>query len=172
MKKTIRLLCLVLAMLMLVSLVGCGKGKSYKKNPLSTQQKLQQYTGTWRGSDHDGENVVHYLVFDEEGYWNIYMNFQSLTTAVKQLPDQLVSFKIFTQLQKSGQTGCYYEYVKNEGNINYADYFIIDEDGRLAESDKSDVHFTRISDESGAPAESIVNEARSLFDRAREKALS
>lgn len=172
MKKTIRLLCFVLAVLMLVSAIGCGKKKTYKKDPLSTQQKLQQYVGTWQGSDHDGENVVHYLVFDEEGYWNIYMDLKPLTTAIKQLPDQLVSFKIFTQLQKSGQTGCHYEYIKNDGNINYADYFTIDKDGRLAESGTSEVYFTRISEESGAPAESIVSEARDLFDLAREKALS
>ena len=85
-------MCLALALLMAVCIFGCGKSNN------ETSNQPASYIGTWKGSDHDGEKVVHYLIFDEDGYWNIYMNHTSLVKAIRQLPEQLVSFKIFRKL--------------------------------------------------------------------------
>ena len=169
MNKMLKVLCLVLVTVLALSLCACG-GQDKSEKPDNTERKTA-FIGTWKGSDHDGENVVHYLIFDNDGYWNVYMNYTTLTRAIKQLPDQLVSFKIFSQLQKSGQTGCYYEYVKDEG-VSYVDCFTIDGDGQLTENKNTDVYYTKISTHTGEPDETMVNEARDLFDRAREKALS
>ena len=57
-----KMMCLVLALLMAVCTFGCGK--SNNENP----NQPASYIGTWKGSDHDGEKVVHYLIFDEDGY--------------------------------------------------------------------------------------------------------
>lgn len=166
MKNLKRWLCFLMALVMPLCLFGC----SIDNEKPSTD--LTAYYGTWQASDHDEENVVHYLVFDNDGYWNIYMNYTPLVRAIKQLPEQLVSFKIFCQLQNSGQTRCYYEYVKNENDVNYADIFTIDDDGRLTEKVDAEVYFTKVSTHTGEPDEVVVTQAKDLFDRAREEALS
>ena len=169
MNKWIKMLCFVLAALIALSLCGCGEEKDEQPDNAGSKES---YIGTWKGSDHDGENVVHYLIFDANGYWKVYMNRTTLTRAVKQLPDQLVSFKIFCKLQKSGQTGCYYEYIADEDGNNYTDCFTVSDEGQLTENVKTDVLYTKISTNAGEPDETIINEARDLFDRAREAALS
>lgn len=170
MSKIVRVVCYLLVVSMALCLCACGVQTEDEK-PDNAEAK-ERYIGTWQGSDHDGESVVHYLIFDAEGYWRVYMNYATLTRAIKQLPDQLVSFKIFCQLQNSGQTGCFYEYVKDDNGIDFVDDFTIDEDGRLTENKETDVYFTKVSTHTGEPDETMVNEARDLFDRAREKALS
>lgn len=168
MKLFKKMSCLVLALLLAVCLFGCGKKDGGQTDaPVDSSS----YVGTWKGSDHDGENVVHYLIFDADGYWNVYMNYETLTKAIKQLPDQLVSFKIFRQIQNSGQTGCHFEYVKNEGESRCFDLFSFDDDGNLAAKDNADVTFVRVSDYAGEPDATMVAESRDLFDRAREEAL-
>lgn len=169
MKKKTKILCLALSVLMVLCLCACGA--SNEGEITDNGQVDESYIGTWKGSDHDGENIVHYLIFDGEGYWNIYMNYTTLVRAIKQLPDQLVSFKIFCQLQKSGQTGCYYEYIANDDSTDYADRFVVNEDGQIVESGVENVAYTKISTHSGEPEENIVKEASDLFDRAREEAL-
>ena len=170
MKKTIKFLCLALTVLMMLSLCACG-GQDGTNHTDDNDTERDSYIGTWQGSDHDGENVVHYLIFDGEGYWKIYMNYTTLVRAIKQLPDQLVSFKIFCQLQKSGQTGCYYEYIANDDSTDCADRFVVNEDGQIVETGVENVAYTKISTHSGEPEEAIVKEASDLFDRAREEAL-
>ena len=161
-----KMMCLVLALLMTVCVFGCGKGQSNdaSKQPVS-------YIGTWKGSDHDGEKVVHYLIFDEDGYWNIYMNHTSLVKAIRQLPEQLVSFKIFRKLQNSGQTGCHFEYVKNTDDSHYESLYFFDDMGNLVMKDNENLQFTFVSDYVGEPNDTIVEESRDLFDRARTEAL-
>ena len=163
MKKS---LCLVLALLIATCVFGCGQDNAKEAEPAD----LSAYFGTWQGSDHDEENVVHYLIFDNDGYWKISMNYTPLVRAIKQLPDQLVSFKIFCQLQNSGQTKCFYEYIKNDG-ITYDDYYTIGEDGKMTESGNAEVTYTKISTHTGEPNGTIVAQAQDLFDRAREEAL-
>lgn len=162
-----KMMCLALALLMAVCTFGCGKGNSDNETPDQTAS----YIGTWKGSDHDGKNVVHYLIFDEDGYWNIYMNHTSLVKAIRQLPEQLVSFKIFRKLQNSGQTGCHFEYVKNSEDGHYEDVYLFDEEGNLVVRDNENVQFTLISDYVGEPDDTMVEESRDLFDRARIEAL-
>ena len=166
MKKMAKILCFVLAMAMALSLCACGESNGSEKT--DNAQDKERYIGTWKGSDHDEENVVHYLIFDNDGYWNVYMNCKSLTKAIKQLPEQLVSFKIFRQLQNSAQTGCFFEYVENS---HYADLFTFDDQGRLIAEDIEGIHFTKISEDTGEPNETIIEQSHDLFDRAREEAL-
>lgn len=161
-----RFLCVMMALMMMVTLFGCGEDNKKKAEP----NDVSAYLGTWQGSDHDEKNVVHYLIFDNDGYWKVSMNYTPLVRAIKQLPDQLVSFKIFCQLQNSGQTQCFYEYVKNDA-IAYDDYYIIDEDGKMTENGIDDVYYTKISTHTGEPDSTIVTQAQDLFDRAREEAL-
>ena len=156
----------MLSLMIAVCLFGCGEED--KKKAESTD--LSAYFGTWQGSDHDEENVVHYLIFDNDGYWKVSMNYTPLVRAIKQLPDQLVSFKIFCQLQNSAQTKCFYEYIKNDG-ITYDDYFTIDEDGEMTENGNDEVYNTKISTHTGEPDSTIAAQAQDLFDRAREEAL-
>lgn len=162
-----KMMCLVLALLMAVCTFGCGRGKS--NNEVTDQPA--SYIGTWKGSDHDGKEVVHYLIFDEDGYWNVYMNYKSLTKAIKQLPEQLVSFKIFRKIQNSGQTGCHFEYVKNDEGSHYEDVFSFNDEGKLVMQNGEDVQFVLLSDYVGEPDEAMVEECRDLFDRARTEAL-
>ncbi len=168
MNRLVKWVSLLLAMVLMLSLIGCDKKNSSSKKQETEEEKVDvtPYIGTWRGSDHDGENVVHYVVFDENGYWNIYMNYATLTPAIRQLSEQLVSLKIFCQVQKSEHTGCYYEYVEG---TEFAEQYVFDEDGLLT---AGDISFTKVSDHSGEPDESVETEARELFDRAREAALS
>lgn len=159
-----KMMCLALALLMAVCIFGCGKSNNETPKPAS-------YIGTWKGSDHDGKNVVHYLIFDEDGYWNIYMNHTSLVKAIRQLPEQLVSFKIFRKLQNSGQTGCHFEYVKNTEDSHYEGLYFFDDMGNLVVKDNEHLHFTFVSDYVGEPNDTMVEESRDLFDRARTEAL-
>ena len=159
-------LCVLLALMMAVCLFGCGEDDKKNEEPAD----VSAYLGTWQGSDHDEENVVHYLIFDNDGYWKVSMNYTPLVRAIKQLPDQLVSFKIFCQLQKSGQTKCFYEYIEN-GDNSYADYYTIGEDGKMTENGIDGVHYTKVSAHTGEPDSTIVAQAQDLFDRAREEAL-
>lgn len=161
-----KVLCVLLAMWMSVCFFGCGE----KDEDPAQADPASAYLGTWQGSDHDGENVVHYLIFDNDGYWKISMNYTPLVRAIKQLPDQLVSFKIFCKLQNSGQTKCYYEYVEN-GDVTFVDSYTITEDGIMTENSNSAVTYTKVSDHTGEPDATIVEQARDLFDRAREEAL-
>ncbi len=168
MNKVTKMLCFLLAMILMLSLGACGEANGEKPD---NSEAREDYIGTWKGSDHDGENVVHYLVFDNDGYWKVYLDYAPLVRAIKQLPDQLVSFKVFCRLQNSGQTKCYYEYVEN-GDLDYTTAFTLDADGKLKENIETEVVFTKISTHSGEPDETVVQEARELFDRAREEALS
>lgn len=168
MNKLAKCISLLLVLVVMFSLVGCGKKASRDKNNKPVVD-VEPYIGTWRASDHDGEKVVHYLIFDEKGYWNVYMNYDTLLRAIKQLPEQLVSFKVFCELQKSGHTGCYYEYVEN---IEYTEDFSIDEEGKMSSKEMEKVLFTKISTHFGEPSSNVVAEARDLFDRALVEAHS
>ena len=164
-----KILCLIMALLLAGCLFGCGKKDSNSSHDANGDRS---YIGTWKGSDHDGKEVVHYLIFDENGYWNVYMNHKSLTKAIKQLPEQLVSFKIFRMIQNSGQTGCHFEYVKNEEGSHYEDVFSFNDEGKLVMQNAESVQYVLLSDYVGEPDEAMVEECRDLFDRARAEALS
>ena len=166
MKKYMRWICLILVVVLMLSTIGCKK-KSQQKSPVPVVN-TEKFIGTWQGSDHDGEKVVHYLIFDDNGYWNILMNYPTLTRAIKQKAEQLVSFAVFCELQNSQHTGCFYEYVDDAG---FAENFYINEDGCLVNAENDEVVFTRISTEYGEPTEAMRQEAADLFDRAREEAL-
>ena len=168
MKKLSKWISLALVMVLLLSLFGCGKKASPNKNNAASVD-LEPYIGTWRASNHNGERVVHYIIFDENGYWNVYMNYTTLLKAIKQLPNQLVSFKKFCELQNSDHTGCYYEYVEDS---NYTDIFYIEEDGRMLSTEMDKVFLQKVSEHSGEPDADVVAEARDLFDRALVEAHS
>ena len=171
MNKLTKWISLLLAVVLVFALAGCGKDESPKKESAKTtstaKPDMSSYIGTWQGSDHDGENVVHYLIFDKEGYWHVSMNYATLKRAIKQLPNQLVSFTVFCKLQNSDHTGCYYEYVKYDG-----DEFSMDEDGNVIFKAMENVVFTKFSKATGEPDDQIVEQAKDLFDRAREEALA
>ena len=177
MSVTKKCLCLLLAVLMAFCLFGCKKdeknvkmNKEEAKAPVTEQDSvvdLTPYYGTWKGSDHDGEKVVHYLIFDENGYWNVYMNYVPLLKAIEQMPNMYVSFKVFREeRQNSDHTGCYYRYIENTDAASYADLFTISEDGKLFAKDLEDVIFTFESSDCGEPSDKIAAEARGLFDQA------
>lgn len=157
-----KMVCVALAVLMLIGMVGCGKGKTGEE-PVDPQ-KFAAYIGTWQGSDHDAENVVNYLIFDDGGYWKVYMNYTPLVRAIRQLPNQLVSFSVFRKLQNSNHTGCYYEYVEN-GGVDYTDLYTLDEEGCLVGADEN-VRYSKVSGHYGEPSDEVVEQARDLFDRA------
>lgn len=170
-----KVLCLLLAATMVFAIVGCGKDDTKAPTSSSSENEnedtldVDTLIGTWQGSDHDEENVVHYLIFDENGYWNIYMNYPTLLRAIKQKSDQLVSFTVFLKLQNSDHTGCFYEYVEDS---SFVKQFVMDEDGNLMFAADEDVLFTQVSTESGEPSDEIVAQARDLFDRALVEANS
>lgn len=159
MRRFTKCICLLLAVVMMLSLFGCGKKDKKKTKPVN----VEPYIGTWQASDHDGENVVHYLIFDSNGYWNVYMTYSPLLKAIKQLPKQLVSFKVFCEVQKSEHTGCYYEYA---AGVDFVKEFYVDNDGKLHSTSDDEIVFTKISDDAGKPNDKVVSEARDLFDRA------
>lgn len=168
MNKCVKLLCLLLVLVMLSALFGCGKHDKNRPDG-DDAQDIQPYIGTWKAADHDGENIVHYLIFDENGYWNVFMNYEPLLRAIKQLPEQLVSFKVFCAVQKSGHTGCYYEYVEN---ASFAKEFLINEDGVLFSKEDETLLYEKVSTHSGEPSADVIAEARDLFDRALVEAHS
>ena len=178
-------ICLLLIAIMMLSIVGCGKDDETQVEipvPTQTESKVDMsaFIGTWKGSDHDEENVIHYLICDQEGYWNVYMNYETLVRAIKQRYDQYVSFHITFEgnpeqgklpLNVSAHTGCHYEYVKYG-----EDAFAIDENGKVTLKSAKNVLFSKASKESGSPQEIVVDEgkkitvadqARDLFDRAK-----
>ena len=171
MNKLTKWISLLLAVVLVFALAGCGKDESPKKESTKTtsaaKPDMSSYIGTWQGSDHDGENVVHYLICGEDGYWHVYMNRATLKRAVKQLPNQLVSFSVFCKVQNSDHTGCYYEYVKYNG-----DEFSKDKDGNVIFKSMENVLFTKVSKAAGEPDDKIVEQAKDLFDCAREEALA
>ena len=167
MKNAMRWICALVALVMLLSVSAC------KKQDLPDSVKdSKTYIGTWRGSDHNEDKVVHYLIIDEKGYWNVYMNYTTLVRAIKEMPEQLVSFKIFTKVQNSKLTGCYYEYVEFAAGEMANDVFVMNEETALSLKADDNVQYTKVSDEIGEPGADIVEEARDLFDNAREEALS
>ena len=97
------------------------------------------------------------------------MNYNTLKRAIQQLPDQLVSFKIFRELQNSDHTGCYYEYVVDS---DYTSEFYMGDDGRLRSTGAEELIYVKLYPDSGEPNDVVFSEARDLFDRAREDALS
>jgi uncharacterized lipoprotein YehR (DUF1307 family) len=160
MNRLTKLISFILAMVLLLSLFGCGK-KAPNKGAKPVD--MAPYLGTWQGSDHTGEDVVHYLIFDSNGYWKVYMNYDTLLPAIQQLPEQLVSFKVFCALQKSSHTGCYYEYVEDK---EFTADFYIDADDRLRSVEDDSIMFVKLYKDSGEPNANVVAEARDLFDRA------
>lgn len=175
MNKFKKWISLALTLLLVVSMVGCGKEPSDKKQPVKKTEAVSKvdmssYIGTWKGSDHDGENVVHYLIFDKDGYWRVYMNYDTLKKAIKQLPDRYVSFKVTFAMEdarnNSDHTGCVYEYVKYD-----ADEFSLDKDGKVVSKSMTNVLFEKVSEKTGEPEENIVEQAQDLFIRARKEAL-
>lgn len=178
MNKLTKWIALLLIMALMLPMIGCGKDKNgqdgHTEKNSATQPSVGEipetetpsYIGTWQGNDHDAEKVVHYLICDEDGYWHVYMNHETLKRAIKQLPNQLVSFMVFCKLQNSDHTGCFYEYVECAG-----DEFSVDEDGTMMYTALDGIVFTKVSDETGEPNDNIVAQAKDLFDRAREEAL-
>ena len=175
MSKLSKWISLVLALVLAVSLVGCGKKSSDKKQPAKKTEAVSKvdmssYIGTWKGSDHDGEDVVHYLIFGKDGYWHVYMNHATLKKAIKQLPDRYVSFKVTFTMEdarnNSDHTGCFYEYVEYD-----ADDFSFDKDGKVVSKSIENVLFEKVSEKTGEPEESIVEQAQDLFIRARKDAM-
>ena len=170
MKKVTKSFCFLLAMLLLLSLLGCGKkaSKSDKKPSVADEETesvdMMSYIGTWQGSDHDMENIVHYLIFDENGYWNVYINYATLKRAIKQMPERYVSFKITFEGEQprnnSEHTGCYYEFVPYGKDV-----FFMDDDGKVICESMKDVSFTKVSEEAGEPSGVVREQARDLFDR-------
>ena len=166
MNKLLKWICLMLVAVLMLPMVGCKK-KVQPSAPIAVVD-IEDYLGTWQSSAHDGEKVVHYLIFDEDGYWNVHMNYPTLTRAIRQKPDQLVSFAVFCELQNSKHTGCHYEYVDD---ATYTERFYIDDEGNLVDKEDEEVVFAQISKDSGEPTETMKKEAADLFDRAREEAL-
>lgn len=156
----------MLVVVLMLPAVGCKKNKQQSPVPVVN---TDEFIGTWQGSDHDGEKVVHYLIFDDNGYWNVLMNYPTLTRAIKQKSEQLVSFAVFCELQNSQHTGCYYEYVDDAA---YTEDFYINGDGCLVNVENEEVVYTQISTDFGEPTEAMRKEAADLFDRAREEALN
>lgn len=176
MNKFMKWISLLLVAVLLCSVVGCGKDEGKKpsaRNDEEDKVDMSAYIGTWQGSDHDGENVVHYLVFGESGYWYVYMNRESLARAIGQR-GQYVSFKVTFEgdadkgtkpLNVSAHTGCYYEYVEYG-----ADAFSMDENGEVSFASAKNVLFTKVSGKTGQPDKTYVDQAKDLFDRAKEQA--
>jgi len=173
MRKRTQWVAMLLAMVMIFSLMGCDKNKSSKKESSQTGETekadVTPYIGSWQGSDHDGENIVHYLVVDENGYWNIYMNYATLKTAIKQLPDRYVSFRVTFMIEEarnnSDHTGCFYEYREYD-----ADEFSFNEDGKMVSKSMANVVFEEFSKNTGDPEKTIVEQAQDLFVSAQSDA--
>ena len=168
MRLFVKWTCLLLVIVLVaISFVGCGKKEAssasdgnYATTDAENAEKAASLIGTWQGSDHDGENIVRYLIIDEKGYWNICMNYATLEKAIKQMPDRYKSFPVTFTIDEprnnSDHTGCFYEYVEGD---SYVDQFSIDEDGNLTAKFASDVTFSQCT----KSFEEVNDEAKDVF---------
>ena len=152
MKITKRCLGILLIVVLIATLfVGCKKSDKTK------------YFGTW--TKNNGSDMVSCMIFDENGYWEIFVDYQGLLNGMKQKPDAFSTFEDFIDGNTlSGVTHCTFKYVSNS---DYADIYEIDESGKLSFKDGSSITpYTKFSDNTGYPEDAIIEKVKAIFDRA------
>ncbi len=155
MKRIKSLLCIFLVVTLIGTLfVGCNK------------QSKSEYLGTWKTST--GADAINYLIFDENGYWQVRLDYTPLRQAISDKPDLFTTFEHFIDGNVyPGLTYCEFEYVENTEYNNYTDTYVIDENGKLGYKDAIfPVYYTKQSDNTGYPSDAILAEAKAIFDKA------
>ncbi len=157
-RKIIKFLAALTAFILVLSLSACGNShKEGSKNDL---------LGTWVQESSD--TTIDYIIFDENGYWEIFVNYYGLRNAMQDRPELFEDFQDFLDGNTyNGITGCTIEYNQNMKNNNYIDKYEINSEGFLVlKSDQNLVQYKRLSDNLEYPEKTIVDEIKKMYDRA------
>ena len=149
--------------IMLIALLLFGVFAGCENNPDAGKSK---YLGTWVCKT--SSDTVQYLVFDENGYWDIFIDYKSLLNGMQQRPELFSTFEHFIDGNTySGVTHCSFKYTKNNEYVKYTEKYVIDENGNLDfEGSTGLFPYKKFSDNTGYPEEIILKEAKEIFDRA------
>ncbi len=156
--KIVKIVAILIVFTLVLSLSACGNSeKDESKNNL---------LGTWIQETSD--NIIDCKIFDENGYWEIFVNYQGLHNAMKNRPELFVDFQDFLNGKTyNGITGCTFEYHKNTEYSNYIDEYEINSEGMLVlKSDQNLVQYKRFSENSGYPEDSIIEQVKKIYDNA------
>ena len=150
---------LLVAVLFAGLLAGCYCTNLFKPDKTA-------YYGTWASVDNElyGDSPeIHYLIFDENGYWLVYIYYITMLNCMKGglMPCDV---DLFLNTDRTTETyGCQFTYFER---TDYTDRFEIDANGNLYEKvDPTDL-YTKYSENTGYPEDAIIEECRELFERA------
>lgn len=153
MKKALSLLLVVILLATLFTSCS-GNEETNKAN----------YLGTWVRRSSTG-NIFSCVIFDENGYWEIFMDHSGLSYGISQKPELFTTFEHFIDGNvNSDITYCDFEYHENS---DYTKQFRMDDSGNLyPNAGTGDWYYTKYSDHTGYPEDAILKEAKAIFDRA------
>jgi len=158
MKKARNYIGIMLVVVLLASVfIGCKKNAEPDKTG---------YLGTWTCKTNS--DTVQYLIFDEKGYWSIFIDYKSLLNGMQQRPELFTTFEHFIDGNVyPGISHCTFSYTEDTDYIKYTDTYVIDENEKLDITDGTGLFsYTKHSDHTGYPEDAILNEAKEIFDRA------
>ena len=152
---------LLVAVLFAGLLAGCCCTNLFKPDKTA-------YYGTWASVDNElyGDSPeIHYLIFDENGYWLVYIYYITMLNCMKGglMPCDV---DLFLNTDRTTETyGCQFTYFEYE-YTDYTERYEIDDNGNLYEKvDPTDL-YTKYSANTGYPEDAIIEECRALFERA------
>lgn len=152
MKRKLICVLLCIGILSSVFMTGCG------------QKGENKYIGTWR-ADTVG-TILNYLVFDENGYWEVFIIEQGLAYGMSENPDVFTSFDDFVDgATFPGITDCRIEYHAGAG---YTDSFTITEDNRMINAVGTE--YRKVSDHSGSIDGDLRARIEAIYTQAKEDA--
>jgi len=125
-----------------------------------------KYLGTWMCKT--SSDTAQYLIFDENGYWSVFIDYRSLLNGMQQRPELFSTFEHFIDGNTySGISNCTFEYTKDNDYVKYTEKYVINENGTLDfEGSTGLFPYTKYSDNTGYPEDAILKEAKEIFDRA------
>ena len=149
----------IMLVAVLIAGVFCGCEKS-------TGTDKTRYLGTW--TCNTSSDTAEYLIFDENGYWSIFIDYRSLLNGMQQRPELFSTFEHFIDGNVySGISKCTFKYIKDTDSQKYTEEYVIDENGNLDFIGSTGLFpYKKYSDNTGYPEEAILKEAKKIFDRA------
>lgn len=149
--------------IMLVAILLAGVFAGCEKN---ADADNTQYLGTWVCKT--SSDTVQYLIFDEEGYWSVFIDYTSLLNGMRQRPELFSTFEHFIDGNiYAGISNCQFEYIRDNEYTKYTEKYVINESGKLDVKNSSGLSpYTKFSDNTGYPEDAILKEAKAIFDRA------
>ena len=131
-----------------------------------SEPDTSEYHGTWvRSLDRD---LVNCLIFDENGYWDIFIDYRGILYGMRERPELFSTFDHFIDGHTyGGITGCSFKYIANTDYSNYTDTYEIDENGKLDFIGSTGAFpYERYSYHTGYPEDAILTQCRDIFNRA------